>query len=38
MQSKIKDAVITTGVVLAVIFAMRQVAFTKSIVDRAISG
>lgn len=38
MKSQIKDAVITTAIVLAVIFAARRVPVIGPVVDRAISG
>lgn len=38
MQSKIKDALMTTGVVLLTIFALRKIAPTKNLVDMAITG
>lgn len=38
MQAKLKDAVITTVAVLAVIWAARQVSATRSLVDRALNG
>lgn len=34
---KIKEAVITTAVVLAVMYALNQVSFTRSIVQKAIA-
>jgi len=36
--SMIKNAAMTTAIVLATIFALRQVAVTKSIVDKALMG
>lgn len=38
MQAKIKNAVITTAIVLGTIFALRQISATRGLVDRAISG
>lgn len=38
MQSKIKDALISTAVVLATIYALNQVGFTKGLVQRALAG
>lgn len=38
MQAKIKDAVITTAVVLATIWALNQVSMTRNLVQRAIAG
>lgn len=35
--AKIKEAVVTTAVVLAVIYAMNQVSFTRSVVQKALS-
>lgn len=34
----VKNAAITTAIVLATIFALRQVAFTRGIVDKALQG
>lgn len=36
--SKIKDALITTAVVLGVIYALNQVPFTKPVVQKALLG
>lgn len=36
--SKIKEAVITTAVVLGVIYALNQVSATKGLVQRALAG
>lgn len=38
MQSQIKNAVITTAVTLAVIFALNQISFTRPLVQKALSG
>jgi hypothetical protein len=38
MVAKVKSALITTGIVLAAIYALRQVSVTKSLVDRALNG
>ena len=35
---KIKSAVVTTVVVLAVIYSMNQLSFSKSIVQKALNG
>lgn len=35
MQSQVKNAVMTTGLVLLTIFVLRKVSFTKNIVDMA---
>lgn len=35
---KIKSAVVTTLVVLATIYAMNQLSFTKSLVQKALMG
>lgn len=36
--AKIKEAVITTAVVLATIYALNQLNFTRSIVNKALTG
>lgn len=36
MQAHVKNAVVTTAIVLATIWALRQVAVTRGIVDRAL--
>lgn len=38
MQAHLKNAVMTTGLVLITIFALRQVSFSRDLVDKAISG
>lgn len=38
MQVHIKNALITTAVVLATVYALRQVSFTNSIVNKALAG
>ena len=38
MQSKIKDALISTAAVLATIYVLRRVSVTRGLVDTAISG
>lgn len=36
--AKIKDALMTTAVVLGVIFALNQVAMTRGVVQKALNG
>lgn len=38
MQAKVKNAVITTAIVLATIYALRQVSATRGVVDKALLG
>jgi hypothetical protein len=38
MQAQVKNAVVTTGIVLLTIWALRQVSVSRSIVDRALIG
>lgn len=38
MQSKVKEALMTTAVVLVTIYALNKVSFTKGIVQKALSG
>jgi hypothetical protein len=38
MKAQIKNAAITTAIVLATIYALRQVAVTRNLVDRALMG
>lgn len=38
MKAQIKNAVITTAIVLATIYALRQVSMTRTFVDRALQG
>lgn len=38
MKGHLKNAAITTAIVLATIYALRQVAVTRSIVDKALAG
>jgi hypothetical protein len=38
MNAQIKNAAITTAIVLATIFVLRQIGPTKGIVDRALNG
>jgi len=38
MQAQVKNAVMTTALVLATIFVLRQVNATRSIVDKALAG
>jgi hypothetical protein len=38
MQSKIKDALISTAVVLATVYALNQIAFTRGVVQKALAG
>lgn len=38
MQAQIKNAAITTAIVLATIFALRQVSATRALVDKALMG
>lgn len=37
MQSKLKDALMTTAVVLATVYVLNKVSFTRSIVQTAIA-
>ncbi|ABM94799.1 hypothetical protein Mpe_A1841 [Methylibium petroleiphilum PM1] len=38
MKAQLKNAAITTAIVLATIYALRQVSATRSIVDKALIG
>lgn len=38
MQAKLKNAAITTAVVLATIYVLRQISVTRGLVDKAIAG
>lgn len=38
MKAHVKNAVMTTALVLGTIFVLRQVAVTRNLVDKAISG
>jgi hypothetical protein len=38
MKAQLKNAAITTAIVLATIFALRQVAVTRGLVDKALQG
>lgn len=38
MKAQLKNAVITTGIVLATIYVLRRVTATKTIVDKALLG
>lgn len=38
MKAQLKNAVITTGIVLATIYVLRRVTATKNIVDKALMG
>lgn len=38
MKAQLKNAVITTAIVLATIYALRQISVTKQFVDRALAG
>ena len=38
MQSKIKDALISTAAVLATIYVLRRVSVTRGLVDTALAG
>lgn len=38
MKAQIKNAAITTAIVLVTIYALRQVSVTKSLVDKALAG
>ncbi len=38
MQAKLKNAAITTVIVLATIYALRQVSVTRNLVDKALMG
>lgn len=36
--AKIKEALITTAVVLATMYALNQISFTKAVVQKALTG
>ena len=36
--AKIKEAVITTAVVLATIYALNQISFSRAVVQKALTG
>lgn len=36
--AKLKEAVITTAVVLATIYALNQISFSRSLVQKALTG
>jgi hypothetical protein len=38
MKAQLKNAAITTAIVLATIYALRQVTATRAIVDKALMG
>lgn len=38
MQAQVKQAVMTTGVVLLTIFVLRKISFTRGLIDTAITG
>ena len=38
MKAQLKNAVITTAIVLATIYALRKVSVTRGFVDRALQG
>ena len=38
MNAHLKNAAITTAIVLATIYALRQVAVTRQVVDKALMG
>jgi hypothetical protein len=38
MQSKVKDALMTTGAVLLTIFVLNKISFTRNLVQTALSG
>lgn len=38
MKAHLKNAAITTAIVLATIFALRQVSMTRNLVDKALQG
>ncbi|VTU20755.1 hypothetical protein SRS16CHR_02707 [Variovorax sp. SRS16] len=38
MQSKIKDALISTAAVLATIYVLNQVSITRGLVQKALAG
>lgn len=38
MKAQLKNAAITTAIVLATIYALRQVSATRGIVDKALIG
>ena len=38
MQSHLKNALITTGIVLATIYVLRKVPMVSGLVDKAING
>lgn len=38
MKAHLKNAIVTTAIVLATIYALRQVSVTRTFVDKAIAG
>lgn len=38
MKAQLKNAVMTTAIVLATIYLLRKVAFTKNVIDQALMG
>lgn len=38
MKAQIQSAIVNTAIVLATIYALRQIAVTRGIVDKALAG
>lgn len=38
MQAQVKNAVVTTAIVLATVWALRQLSVTRGVVDKALLG
>jgi hypothetical protein len=38
MQSKVKEALVSTAIVLATIYVLRRVPFTRPVVDTVLAG
>lgn len=38
MKAQIKNAVMTTAIVLATVYLLRKVSFTKTVIDTALNG
>lgn len=38
MKAQIKNAVMTTAIVLATVYLLRKVSFTKNVIDTALNG
>lgn len=38
MKAHLKNAVMTTAIVLATVYLLRKVAFTKNVIDTALHG